>query len=40
MAGQVAQVAVRRNVGQSIGITAFVLLGGLVLGLVLQVIVA
>jgi ABC-type nitrate/sulfonate/bicarbonate transport system permease component len=39
MAGQVAQVAVRRNVGQSIGITAFVLLGGLVLGLLLQLIV-
>ncbi len=37
--GQVGQVAVRKSVGQGIGVVLFVLLGGLVLGVLLQVII-
>ena len=38
MAGQVGQVVARKHVGQGVGMALFVLVGGLVLGVVLQLI--
>jgi NitT/TauT family transport system permease protein len=38
MAGQVGQVVVRKNVGQGVGMLLFVLLGGLVIGVLLQLV--
>jgi NitT/TauT family transport system permease protein len=38
MAGQVGQIVARKNVGQGVGMVLFVLIGGLILGLALQLI--